>query len=111
MNSKTLLLYRIAAVAATGGLLFGFDTGIINVAMPFLRKQWVIDSNTEAWIVSMVLIGGMAGSLLSGRLADGLGRKRINLLAALIFVVGSILTAITPSPASVMFAVEFPPKP
>jgi MFS transporter, SP family, galactose:H+ symporter len=97
MNSKTLLLYRIAAIAATGGLLFGFDTGVINVALPFLRKEFALSGDSEGWIVSSVLVGGLAGSLLSGRLADALGRKRINLLAALVFVVGSILTAVTPS--------------
>ncbi len=102
MTSKTLLLYWIAAIAATGGLLFGFDTGVINVAMPFLKKEWAFNSTTEGWIVSAVLAGGMAGSLLSGRLADGLGRKRINLLAALVFVVGSALTAIAPAPEALI---------
>jgi MFS transporter, SP family, galactose:H+ symporter len=102
MTSKTLLLYRIAAVAATGGLLFGFDTGVINVAMPFLKQEFVIDSTTEGWIVSAVLAGGMVGSLLSGRLADSLGRKQINLLAALVFLIGSVLTAVAPSPGTLI---------
>jgi len=98
MTNKTLLLYGIAAIAATGGLLFGFDTGVINVALPFIKHQWDLSATAEAWAVSAVLVGGMAGSLLSGRLADALGRKRINLLASLIFVLGSIITAIAPSP-------------
>ncbi len=96
--NKTLLLYVIAAIAATGGLLFGFDTGVINVALPFINKEWHLSAQAEAWTVSAVLAGGMAGSLLSGRLADILGRKRINILASAIFVVGSILTAVAPSP-------------
>ncbi|WP_266367216.1 sugar porter family MFS transporter [Tellurirhabdus rosea] len=96
--NKTLLLYTIAAIAATGGLLFGFDTGVINVALPFIKHQWDLSAEAEAWAVSAVLVGGMAGSLLSGRLADALGRKRINLVASLVFVIGSVITAVAPSP-------------
>ncbi len=97
MSNKTVLLYTIAAVAATGGLLFGFDTGVINVALPFIKQEWNLSETAEAWSVSAVLVGGMVGSLLSGRLADGLGRKRINILAALVFTAGSVLTAVASS--------------
>ncbi|AQG81535.1 sugar porter family MFS transporter [Spirosoma montaniterrae] len=103
MNNKVLLIYTIAAIAATGGLLFGFDTGVINVALPSLRQEFQLSATAEGWIVSAVLAGGMAGSLLSGRLADTLGRKRINILAALIFVLGSIVAAVAPS-ANVLIA-------
>ncbi len=96
--SKTVLLYFIAAVAATGGLLFGFDTGVINVALPFIKQEWQLTETAESWAVSAVLMGAMAGSLLSVQLADRLGRKRINILASLVFVLGSAITAIAPSP-------------
>jgi MFS transporter, SP family, galactose:H+ symporter len=101
-QNKALLTYIIAAVAATGGLLFGFDTGVINVALPFIRQEWNLSPTAESWIVSAVLAGGMAGSLLSGQLADRLGRKRINILAALIFVVGSVVAAIAPTPETLI---------
>lgn len=93
MDNKVLLTYIIAAIAATGGLLFGFDTGIINVAMPSIKQDYTLTALAEAWVVGAVLAGGMAGSLLSGRLADILGRKRINIVAALIFAVGSVVAA------------------
>ena len=98
MNQKTLLIYTIAALAATGGLLFGYDTGVINVALELLKKQWVISSTQEGWIVGAVLAGGMAGSLLSGQISDVLGRKRINIVASGIFVGGSIVTAVAQGP-------------
>lgn len=95
--NKNLLLYFIAAVAATGGLLFGFDTGVINVALPSLREKFHPSPNTEGFIVSAVLIGGMVGPFISGPLSDLLGRKKINIIASLVFVVGSIITATAPS--------------
>ena len=92
--SKTLLLYFIAAIAATGGLLFGYDTGVINVALPSLKQQFGLSPAQQGWVVGAVLLGGMIGPLFSSVLSDSLGRKKINILAALIFVVGSVITAL-----------------
>ncbi len=97
--NKNLLLYFIAAIAATGGLLFGFDTGVINVAMPFIKQDFLakgitISETLEGWIVSAVIVGGMIGPFISTALTDKLGRKRINILAAIIFAIGSVMTAI-----------------
>lgn len=93
-KNKTLLLYFIAAIAATGGLLFGYDTGVINVALPSLRQKFNLTPIDEGWVVSAVLIGGMIGPIFSSLLSDFLGRKKLNLLAASIFVLGSIVTAL-----------------
>ncbi|UBM57225.1 sugar porter family MFS transporter [Marinilongibacter aquaticus] len=98
MNKNTFL-YFIAAVAATGGLLFGFDTGVINVALPSLREQFALSPTQESTVVSAVLFGALFGPVLSGILTDLLGRKKINLLASIIFVVGSILAALASSVA------------
>jgi MFS transporter, SP family, galactose:H+ symporter len=94
MNNKNSLLYFIAAIAATGGLLFGFDTGVINVALPSLRTQFALTPSQESLVVSAVLFGAMFGPFLSGFLTDLLGRKKINIIASLVFVLGSILAAI-----------------
>ena len=91
--NKNFLLYLIAAIAATGGLLFGFDTGVINVALPSLRLQFALSPSQESLVVSAVLFGAMFGPLVSGTLSDKLGRKKINIIAALVFLLGSILTA------------------
>jgi MFS transporter, SP family, galactose:H+ symporter len=95
--NKNFLLYFIAAVAATGGLLFGFDTGVINVALPSLRLEFGLSPSQESFVVSAVLFGAMFGPLISGFLTDVLGRKKINIVASLVFVLGSILVAIATS--------------
>lgn len=102
--NRNLFVYLIAAIAATGGLLFGFDTGVINVALPSLKAHFGLenDPDTVAKIVSAVLAGGMLGPFISGPLTDKLGRKKINIIAALVFVVGSILTAIAPTVTSLI---------
>ncbi len=97
--NKNLLIYVVAAIAATGGLLFGYDTGVIAVAMPFIKEKWVLSTTTEAWVMGAVLLGGMAGSLLSGRLTDYLGRKRINIFTATVFMLGSVVTAMAQNPS------------
>ena len=97
MNSKTLLLYTIAAVAATGGLLFGFDTGVINVALPSLETKFSLSPSATGSLVTAVLVGGMMGPFISGRLTDSLGRKRMNIIAAVIFMIGSVITAVAPT--------------
>ncbi len=91
--NKTFLLYFIAGIAATGGLLFGFDTGVINVALPSLRLQFGLSPSQESLVVSAVLFGAMFGPFVSGTLSDKLGRKKINIIASLVFLLGSILTA------------------
>ena len=97
--NRNLFVYFIAAIAATGGLLFGFDTGVINVALPSLKAHFGLenDPDTVAMVVSAVLAGGMVGPFISGPLTDRLGRKKINIVAALVFVLGSVLTAIAPT--------------
>jgi sugar porter (SP) family MFS transporter len=100
--SKNTIIYFIAAVAATGGLLFGFDTGVINVALPSLREQLQLTPSQESMVVGAVLFGAMFGPFISGFLTDKLGRKKINIIASLIFVVGSILAAIAPDTHSLI---------
>jgi sugar porter (SP) family MFS transporter len=100
--SKNTIIYFIAAVAATGGLLFGFDTGVINVALPSLREQLQLTPSQESMVVGAVLFGAMFGPFISGFLTDKLGRKKINVIASLIFVVGSILAAIAPDTNSLI---------
>jgi MFS family permease len=82
----------ISAVAATGGLLFGFDTGVISGALPFLRDRWQLGSGQIEALTTAVLVGAVLGSLLSGRVTDILGRKKVMLFTAVVFLAGAVWT-------------------
>jgi sugar porter (SP) family MFS transporter len=86
-------LLWIAAVAALGGFLFGYDWVVIGGAKPFYEAYFHLTTDTLiGWANSCALVGCLAGSLLSGILGDRLGRKRSLLLAGALFAVSSILT-------------------
>jgi sugar porter (SP) family MFS transporter len=80
----------IAIIAATGGLLFGFDTGVISGALPFLKDNWALNDRSMALLTTGVLFGAVIGALFSGRLADRLGRKKMIIVNALIFAAGAV---------------------
>ncbi len=92
------LVIVIAAVASTGGLLFGFDTGVISGALPFLQKSWNLSTGAEEWVTTAALIGAVIGALSSGRIADNFGRKKVIIATSIIFAVGSVLTGASTSP-------------
>jgi MFS transporter, SP family, galactose:H+ symporter len=79
----------IALVAATGGLLFGFDTGVISGALPFLRQNWQLTDGDIEWVTTSVLIGALLGAIFSGKLSDSIGRKRMIIINAVIFCIGA----------------------
>lgn len=92
------LVIVIAAVASTGGLLFGFDTGVISGALPFLKESWSLTSGQQEWITTAALIGAVLGALSSGRITDIFGRKKVIMVTSVIFALGSILTGAASSP-------------
>ncbi|MCI1352033.1 MAG: MFS transporter, partial [Pediococcus acidilactici] len=78
---------------ALGGLLFGYDTGVISGAILFIEKQMHLDAWQQGWVVSAVLLGAMLGSVIIGPSSDRFGRKKLLLLSAIIFFLGSIGSA------------------
>lgn len=90
-------LYVVAIVASLGGLLSGFDTGVISGALLFINQTWDLSDYTQGFLVSSVLIGAVIGAGTNGILADMFGRKKIIIATAVIFIVGSILCALAPN--------------
>ncbi|HLP18555.1 MAG TPA: sugar porter family MFS transporter [Bacteroidota bacterium] len=88
-TTEGLFLLGVSAVAALGGLLFGFDTAVISGAIPFIRIYFKLNDIMLGWTVSSLLIGCIAGVLVSGRPADIFGRKKTLLVSALLFLVSA----------------------
>lgn len=86
-------VYLVAAIAALSGLLFGYDTGVISGALPFIKSQFTLSSEGEGMVVSGVLFGATFSSMVSGSLTDKFGRKKVLLTTALLFAAGSVLAA------------------
>lgn len=84
------LIYVIAAIAATGGLLFGFDTGVISGAIPFFQQDFRLDDGMIEIVTSAGLLGAILGALGCGRLTDRLGRRKVILASAVIFAIGAV---------------------
>jgi len=92
-------VYVAAAFAGLGGLLFGYDTGVISGAELFLRQEFALSSFALEVIVSGVLAGAAVGALVGGRLADLFGRRTLLIVTAIIFALGAIVCAVAGSPA------------
>lgn len=93
---RPALLYLTVGIAALGGLLFGYDTGVISGALLYLHESFRLTPLTEEIAVSAVLIGAILGAIIASRLSNALGRRRTLLITALIFSAGAILTALAP---------------
>ena len=94
---KHKMLYFVAFFVSLGGILSGFDTGVISGALLYINNDWHMDEFMQGFLVSSVLIGAAAGAVINGRLADIFGRQKIIFVTALIFFFGSILCAIAPN--------------
>jgi len=85
-------LYLYTFVAALGGLLFGFDTAVINGAIPFFTEHFGLSDAMKGWAVSSALIGCVVGALSVGRPGDYFGRRQVLRVLALLFLISAIGT-------------------
>jgi SP family galactose:H+ symporter-like MFS transporter len=90
-------VYYAVAIAALGGLLFGYDTGVVSGAILLITRQFSLSSTMEEIVVSAVLVGAVAGASLGGALTDRFGRRGLIIVAGVIFIVSSLGTALSPS--------------
>ncbi|HMK39477.1 MAG TPA: sugar porter family MFS transporter [Bacteroidota bacterium] len=93
-RGPSLYVAMLSAVAALGGLLFGYDTAVIAGAIGFLRSHFSLDAASTGWAASSALLGCLIGAGIAGLTADRLGRKKALLLAAVLYTVSGVWSAI-----------------
>lgn len=98
------MVYAVAGVSALGGLLFGYDTGIISGALLHLRDDMDLSSREQEVVVSVILLGAMAGALLAGRLAVRHGRRKVVIAVAVVFALGAAAAAAAPGVGALIAA-------
>ncbi len=101
-NKRVVIV--IASIAATGGLLFGFDTGVISGAIPYLQKYFELTDSQIENLTAWGLIGAVIGALVTGRISDFLGRKKVILASAFVFATGAIWTGFAPTVNQLMIS-------
>jgi SP family galactose:H+ symporter-like MFS transporter len=87
--------YLIAAIAALGGILFGYDIGVISGAENLLKAQFHLSSTTEEIAVAAVLVGSIIGGLIGGRMSNRFSRRWSLMAMAILYGTGAVLTALS----------------
>ncbi|MGC5224546.1 sugar porter family MFS transporter [Micromonospora sp. DT81.3] len=90
-------LFVVALIATFGGLLFGYDTGVINGALRPMAEELGLNAFTEGVVTASLLFGAAAGALVCGRLSDGWGRRKTIILLAVMFFIGTMTCVFAPS--------------
>jgi SP family galactose:H+ symporter-like MFS transporter len=90
-------ILRLSTIAASGGLLFGFNTAVISGALPMITQAWQLDPALARIVVSAVLVGAIFGALCAGPIADALGRRDIIMANAATFALGAFISGLAPS--------------
>lgn len=97
-------LWKVSFIAGLGGILYGFDMGIIAAAMIFVRNTFGLSTKMEEATVSVVLVGAMLGAIVGGTIADRIGRRRTLVWGGIIFIVGSIIAPLAPAVSVLILA-------
>lgn len=102
----TRRLRVITIIATFGGLLFGYDTGVINGALPYMTDDLGLTPVTEGMVTSSLLLGAALGAVTGGRLSDARGRRRNILLLAVVFFLATLGCTLAPN-TEVMIVARF----
>lgn len=89
-------LGRVSLIAGLGGILYGFDMGIIAAVLVFVRDSFALSTHMEEAVVSVVLVGAMSGAVAGGSIADRIGRRSTLMWGGIIFLLGSLLAFWSP---------------
>jgi len=95
---------RIFFFGALGGLLFGYDTGVISGAILFIKDAFGLSPFMQGAVVAALLLGAMVGAALAGPLSDRIGRRRLIIVAAITFTVGALGAAAAPNAGTLVAA-------
>ena len=87
----------VITILTCGGLLFGYDTGVINGALPSLTGDLGLEERYEGLVTSALQFGAIFGAIFGGRIADRIGRRPTITIVAMIFVVGSLGSVLSPT--------------
>src|SRR5690349_964754 len=93
----------VAIAAALGGFLFGFDTAIVNGTVDAVKAQFHISTSAIGFVVSSALLGCAVGAWFAGPIADRLGRVRVMVIAAIVFILSAIGSAFANGPTTLVF--------
>ncbi|HTW80911.1 MAG TPA: sugar porter family MFS transporter [Terracidiphilus sp.] len=86
----------VSLIAGLGGILYGFDMGIIAAVLVFVRESFTLSTRMEETVVSVVLVGAMSGVIAGGSIADRIGRRSTLVWGGIIFLLGSLLAFWSP---------------
>jgi SP family galactose:H+ symporter-like MFS transporter len=101
---RRAFIWKVSLIAGLGGILYGFDMGVIAAALIFVRESFSLSTRMEELVVSVVLVGAMSGALAGGAIADIIGRRATLLWGGAIFVVGSLLAPLSPNVTALIVA-------
>ncbi len=90
-------LYRAVAIVGSGGLIFGYDIGVISGTLPAISNDFDLNGYEKGLVVSILYAGSIVGSLFGGPLCDAVGRWKTIQLQNIVFVIGALLTGLAPN--------------
>jgi SP family galactose:H+ symporter-like MFS transporter len=92
----------LVVIAALGGLLFGYDTGVISGALLFIRTEFDLSPTMQGVVAGIALVGAALGAAFAGSLSDRFGRRLVLLVTGIVFVVGAVVAAIASTTATLL---------
>lgn len=93
-KGSVVYVMLVCMIAALGGLLFGYDTGVISGAIGPLEQRFALSPRGVGWVASCALLGCIFGAASAGAISDRIGRKKVLIISAVLFLVSALGTAL-----------------